>query len=60
LSFNFIKAKVCGFVVPASFIASVTLGVLSMFVGSSVLFIATGVLFGIGFMMLGVHVWRAS
>ena len=60
LSFNFIKAKVCGYIVPASFIASVTFGVISLFVGNSILFIATGVSFGVGFMVLGIHVWRAS
>ena len=60
LSFNLIEAKLCGFVAPASLIASVGIGLISIFVGGSLLFVVTGALFGIGFMALGLQVWRAS
>lgn len=60
LSFNLIKAKLCGLVVPLSLMGSVVIGLVSMLVISNLLFIVTGVLFGVGFMALGTQVWRSS
>lgn len=60
LSLNLIKAKLCGLVAPVSLISSVVVGLMSMFVESTALFVVTGVLFGAGFMALGTHVWRTS
>lgn len=60
LSFNLIRAKLCGFVAPVSLISSVAIGLFSMLLGSNLLFIATGAFFGVGFMALGVQVWRSS
>lgn len=58
LSANLIKAKLCGLVAPLSLVCSVIIGLVSMLVGSNLLFIVSGVLFGIGFMALGMQVWR--
>jgi hypothetical protein len=60
LSINLISAKLCGLVVPISLVASVIIGLISMLVSSSFLFIVTGLLFGVGFMGLGVHIWKNS
>ena len=60
LSFNLIGAKLCGFVAPVSLVASMVVGLISLLVGGSLLFVVTGALFGVGFMALGVQVWRSS
>ncbi|MFT6311173.1 MAG: hypothetical protein ACJAQS_001544 [Porticoccus sp.] len=60
LSLNLIKAKLCGLAAPMLLAASVVVGLISILVGSSVLFVVTGILFGVGFMALGTHIWRAS
>jgi len=60
LSINLISARLCGFVAPVSLVASVIIGLISMMLGSSLLFLITGLLFGMGFIGLGVHVWKNS
>lgn len=60
LSFNLIKANLCGFIAPVALVASVAAGLVSMLVGGSLLIFVTGALFGLGFMALGVQVWQVS
>lgn len=60
LSINMIRANLCGFVAPVSLMASVAIGLISTLVGGSLLFFLTGALFGVGFMALGIAVWRTS
>ena len=60
LSFNLIRANLCGFVAPVAPVASVAAGLMSMLVGGSLLIFASGALFGLGFMALGIQVWKVS
>lgn len=60
LSVEIIRAHLIGLVAPISLIASVLLGVASMFTGVPYLFTVTGILFGAGFVALGLQVWRSS
>ena len=60
LSFNLIRANLCGFVAPVALVASVAAGLMSMLVGGSLLIFASGALFGLGFMALGIQVWKVS
>lgn len=60
LSFNLIRANLCGFVAPVALMTSVAAGLMSMLAGGSLLFFVTGSLFGLGFMALGIQVWRTS
>jgi hypothetical protein len=60
LSINLMSAKLCGLVAPISFVASVIIGLISILLGSDLLFVVTGLLFGAGFIGLGIHVWQDS
>lgn len=57
LSIALIRNKLFGVIAPALLISSVVIGVGAMFVFEALLFAAAGVLFGIGFMILGARLW---
>tara|TARA_B110000977_G_scaffold199105_1_gene285512 strand:+ start:853 stop:1482 length:630 start_codon:yes stop_codon:yes gene_type:complete len=60
LSLNLIRANLCGFVAPVALVASVAAGLMSMLVGGSLLVFASGALFGLGVMALGIQIWKVS
>ena len=60
LSFNLLKSKIGGYSAPVLLISSILIGLVSMAVASEVLFMITGLLFGMGFIMLGVNTWLSK
>ena len=60
LSIKLLRSRLCGFSAPVALVGSVFFGAISMVVGSSAIFILSGILFGIGSIAMGQKMWVSS
>jgi hypothetical protein len=60
LSVGIMQSKIITYIAPAALIASVLVGGVSMVLQSEMLFVVSGILFGSGFVVIGLSMWGAT